>query len=138
MPFAVHEYPFTVLEGHLDSFGHVNNARYLDLLEAARWDLMTGRGWGLKEIQERNQGPVVLELTIRFRRELLLRQAAVVRTQTVSVDGKIQTLKQDIVVPSTGVTASTALLKIAFFDTAARKLLEPTQEWLGAIGWTAD
>jgi len=56
----------------------------------------------------------------------------------VSIDGKIQTLQQDIVVPSTGVTASTASLKIAFFDTAARKLLEPTHEWLGAIGWTAD
>jgi acyl-CoA thioesterase FadM len=31
-----HVYTTQILEGHLDTFGHVNNARHLDLLEEAR------------------------------------------------------------------------------------------------------
>ncbi|EBQ5939609.1 thioesterase, partial [Salmonella enterica subsp. enterica serovar Enteritidis] len=27
-----------VIGYHIDAFGHVNNARYLEFLEAARWD----------------------------------------------------------------------------------------------------
>ena len=31
-------YPVRVLNYHLDGYAHVNNARYLEFLEAARWD----------------------------------------------------------------------------------------------------
>lgn len=33
----IHEYPVVIREHHLDTFGHVNNAAYLDILEEARW-----------------------------------------------------------------------------------------------------
>ncbi len=32
-----HEYHLLILEKHLDTFGHVNNASYLEILEEARW-----------------------------------------------------------------------------------------------------
>ena len=43
----VHDYQLVIREQHLDTFGHVNNAKYLEILEEARWDLITGNGYGL-------------------------------------------------------------------------------------------
>ena len=34
------EYPVIIREQHLDSYGHVNNATYLQLAEEARWEMM--------------------------------------------------------------------------------------------------
>ncbi len=50
MAYQEHEYQLLIHEGHLDSFGHVNNATYLNLFEEARWDWITARGYGLKEM----------------------------------------------------------------------------------------
>lgn len=60
----------TILEGHLDTFGHVNNASYLEILEEARWDLITRNGYGLDAVRRLGIGPVVLEAHLRFVREL--------------------------------------------------------------------
>ena len=46
-----HEKTTVISEAHLDSFGHVNNARYFELLEQARWDLITERGFGIDTIR---------------------------------------------------------------------------------------
>ena len=72
-PFK-HFYSVQILEKHLDTFGHVNHATYFQILEEARWDLVTSRGFGVKEIQTSHQGPVILEAHIEFKREILLRQ----------------------------------------------------------------
>ena len=37
----VFEYELVIKECHLDSFGHVNNAIYVQLYEEARWDFIT-------------------------------------------------------------------------------------------------
>src|SRR5678815_336967 len=66
----LHEKTIVISEAHLDSFGHVNNARYLELLEQARWDLITERGHGIDVIRRTRSGPTILEINIRFLREL--------------------------------------------------------------------
>ena len=67
-------YPITVKESHLDTFGHINNATYLQILEEARWNLITERGFGLNYIQQIKQGPVILEVNIKFLKEIGLRE----------------------------------------------------------------
>ena len=62
----VFEQSIIIREGHLDTFGHVNNARYLELFEQARWDLITDNGFGLDYVKSSGTGPVILELTLRF------------------------------------------------------------------------
>ena len=76
----IHEYEVLIIERHLDTFGHVNNATYLDLFEAARWDWITGNGFGLERIRELGQGPTVLEVVLRFKREIKNRQRITIRT----------------------------------------------------------
>jgi acyl-CoA thioesterase FadM len=53
----VHEYTVLIIERHLDTFGHVNNATYLDLFEAARWEWITSNGFGLERIRELRKVP---------------------------------------------------------------------------------
>jgi acyl-CoA thioester hydrolase len=84
-----HVYTTQILEGHLDTFGHVNNARYLDLLEEARWQWITDNGFGLAEIQRHKLGPTILEIDIKFRRELQNRERITIRTTVLEYSGKV-------------------------------------------------
>ena len=127
------DYPLTILEGHLDTFGHVNNAVYLELLEEARWDIITRRGYGLETIKQTGMGPTLLEVQLRFMRELRLRQKIVIHSQMISYEGKVSVMRQWMV-NEAGETCCDASLKIALFDVRLRKLVAPTPEWLDAVG----
>ncbi|MEZ4846067.1 MAG: acyl-CoA thioesterase [Bdellovibrionota bacterium] len=97
MKFEIHRYPLTILEGHLDTFGHVNNAKYLEILEEARWDFITSRGFGLKKIQESGKGPIILEIKMKFLKEIKVRQNIIIsESQTISMDRLVATLRQHI------------------------------------------
>lgn len=125
-------YPTMILETHLDLFGHVNNASYLEILEEARWDLITKRGFGLKHIQETGIGPVILEIRIKFIKELVARDSIIIETKTKSYERKIGVLTQNIM--RAGQCCCTADFTFGLFDLKARKLIEPTPEWKAAIG----
>ena len=129
----VHEYPVIIRESHLDTFNHVNNAQYLTLFEEARWQVITERGFGLREIQQSATGPVILEANLKFKRELKLREKITIKTYPPSENGKIATLKQEMI-KENGEVACEASFTVAFFDTRARKIIEATPEWRKAIG----
>ena len=130
---SVHLYELLIHERHLDTFGHVNNAVYLDLFEAARWDLIDRNGYGLSEIQRRATGPTILEINVRFLRELTNRQRITIKTWVESYAGKIGKMKQQMVNPD-GDVCCDALFVFGLFDIKARKLIKPTPEWLKAVG----
>jgi thioesterase III len=96
---SVHLYELVIQERHLDTFGHVNNAVYLDLFEAARWDLITRNGFGLKEIQERGMGPTILEINLRFTREIKNREPITIKSWLESYSSKVGKMKQQMVNP---------------------------------------
>lgn len=122
-----------IRESHLDTFGHVNNATYLQIFEESRWDWITDGGFGLSEIRERRQGPTILEIQIRFIRELTNREPIVVRTGMGEIRGKIFEIHQSILKAENAV-ACEAVFRCGLFDLAARKLILPTPEWLAALG----
>jgi len=132
---SVQEYPLVIREQHLDTFGHVNNAKYLEILEEARWDLITRNGYGLAEVIRRRIGPTILEISLKFQRELKNRQPIVIRTWMDSYAGKIGRVRQEIRDPD-GNLFCEALFMIGLFDLDARKLILPTPEWLRALGLT--
>lgn len=127
-----YEYETIILEKHLDSFGHVNNAVYLQLLEEARWDLITKNGYGLDFVVNSGIGPTILDIQISFRRELLLRQKIRITTQMLEYATKVGTLKHEIF-NEAGELCSEAIYKIGLFDTQKRKLISPTPEWIKAV-----
>lgn len=127
------QYPLTIREGHLDTFGHVNNAAYLQILEEARWELITSRGYGIDKIRETGLGPTILEWQMRFRKELRLREKIIIETQGLTYNKKVGTLKQTIT-NAQGELCFEATMTYGLFDVRARKLVEATADWLKAIG----
>ncbi|WEO94460.1 acyl-CoA thioesterase [Streptomyces sp. FXJ1.172] len=67
-PFSVR---VTVRGYETDVQGHLNQAVYLNYAEHARWSLLKAAGISQAELVARGVGPVALETTIRYRRELL-------------------------------------------------------------------
>jgi len=129
----VHDYSVLIVERHLDTFGHVNNATYLELFEAARWDWITSNGFGLERIRELGQGPVVLEINLRFKREIKNRQQIAIRTWVEAYESKIVTVLQEMR-DAAGELHCEGRFTCALFDLGARRLLAPTPAWFIALG----
>ena len=132
----VHEKPIAISEAHLDSFGHLNHARYFELFEQARWDIISERGFGMEAIKRTKTGPVILEVNVRFMRELAPREAVVIRSDLISYERKIGKFRQQIVKADGGV-ACDAVFSFGLFDLERRKLVDPSPEWAHAVGLDA-
>lgn len=65
---------------HLDGYGHVNNARYLELLEEARWqylDKINAKAY----FEERNLAFVVVNINISYKYPITQGQTLRIETQ---------------------------------------------------------
>ncbi len=129
----VFEHRLQIKEAHLDTFGHVNNAVYLQLFEEARWEIITPRGYGLETVHKLQIGPTILGINLQFRREVRNREDCVIRSWLTSHERKISVLRQ-VLVNSKGEEACIADFTMGLFDLKARKLIEPTPEWRVALG----
>jgi len=126
-------YEMVIKENHLDSFGHVNNAVYMQIFEEARWEFITINGYGLNEIHKLKKGPIVLEANLKFIKEIKLREKINIETICTDAKSKILNLTQKII-NSKSEICTEANFVLAFFDLEARKILNPTPEWLHAVG----
>lgn len=86
--------PFRVWPNDLDVFRHMNNARYLALLDLGRTDLMARSGFA-KTISERGWYPVVGAQTISYKRSLTLWQRFVVVTRVLGFDERAVYMHQE-------------------------------------------
>jgi thioesterase III len=130
---SVHEYEIIIKEHHLDVFGHVNNATYLELLEEARWDIVTQNGYGYDEVIARRLGPAILEVNLVFKREIRNRQRIRIRSWLDSHEERVGTMMQQMLGDG-DVLHCDARIVFGLFDLRSRKLIEPTPEWRRAIG----
>jgi len=133
--FFVHAYSIQIKERDIDFYGHVNNAVYLILYEEARWDMITSQGYSAKKIKETGYGPVVLEVNVKYLKELNLRDEIIIKSQVADYTKKIFCLKQEIWRGEE--ICSLAEFKMALFDLNLRKIIHPTEAWLKAISWHA-
>jgi acyl-CoA thioester hydrolase len=135
MSNPIYEYHMTILEHHLDTFGHVNNATYLEIYEEARWDFITANGLGLKEIMESKVGPVVLDINLTFKAELKNREKIKIISQArTEMRNKFVMVLDQKMLKEDGKIASTLTLSVGLMDLNLRKLAAPTREWMDALG----
>jgi len=98
----------------LDSYQHVNNAVYLNYLEQARWEFF--RETGLLEMIEQHQlFLVVIEINIRYQRELKLLDEIEIRT-TIRNQSPYLLFSQKIYLKNTGLSVARAGVKTIFVD----------------------
>ncbi len=86
---------------HCDYYGHVNNARYLEMLEEARWQY-TESGMDLSYWAERGLGFVVASVTINFRRPASPGMDLEILTQTTRLEDRSGVIHQDVINVASG------------------------------------
>ncbi len=133
--FQTFEHPYLIKECHLDTFGHVNNATYLQIFEEIRWEIISSLGFGYKTILKNGQGPTILNINIRFHLELRNREQVTIRSSVSKYESKIGIMKQEIFNTDDKLACS-AELTFGLFDVRQRALISPTPEWLAAVGCT--
>lgn len=126
-------YKKQILENHLDTFGHVNNATYLQIYEEARWDFITQNGFGLDKVQQLQMGPVILEIGLTFKRELVNRQWIEIKSETSDIVNPLVMKLSQAMINEEGKVASSLDLTVGLMDMKKRKLIRPTKQWLKAI-----
>lgn len=74
------EYYFSVRGYELDSFGHVNNAVYLNYIEQAQWELLRKTDT-FPFLREKGIIPAIIEINIRYIREAKLFDEMVIKSR---------------------------------------------------------
>lgn len=92
-PFSV---PVTVRGYETDVQGHLNQSVYLNYAEHARWSLLRAAGITQAGLIGSGVGPVALETTIRYRRELLAGDEVEVTCAFAWGEGKTFRIEQTI------------------------------------------
>ena len=126
-------YRIQILEEHLDTFGHVSNAKNLELFEQARWEIIHDKGYGVDDIKRKGVGPVVLEMNIKHVGEVGCREIITITTTAKSWEGKIGIFRQ-VMFKQNGQVASEVDLVLGFFDIKEEGLVVPPKDWLEVIG----
>ncbi|MET7378761.1 acyl-CoA thioesterase [Streptomyces sp. NPDC005526] len=123
-PFSVR---VTVRGYETDTQGHLNQAVYLNYAEHARWSLLRAAGISQAGLVARGIGPVALETTIRYRRELLAGDEVDVTCAFEWGGGKTFRIEQTIR-KSDGTVAAEITAVGGLLDLKARKLVPDPRE----------
>ena len=121
-PTILHKTPLEVRGYELDSYGHVNNAIYLNYFEHGRWDLF--KKLHLNDIiHDSNCIIVVTDTHVRYMREAKLYDELEVHTRMMR-QGPYLIFKQRIMNKQTGMAIARGEIKTIFLDNETRKPTE--------------
>jgi acyl-CoA thioester hydrolase len=128
-PFSV---PVTVRGYETDVQGHLNQSVYLNYAEHARWSLLHAAGVSQAELTSKGVGPVALETTIRYQRELLAGDEVEVTCDFVWGEGRTFRIRQTIS-KADGTVAAEITAVGGLMDLKARKLVADPKEYFRAL-----
>jgi acyl-CoA thioester hydrolase len=124
-PFSV---PVTVRGYETDVQGHLNQSVYLNYAEHARWSLLKAAGISQSGLIGRGVGPVALETTLRYRRELVAGDEVEVTCAFAWGDGKTFRIEQTIR-KTDGTVAAEITAVGGLMDLKERRLVADPREY---------
>lgn len=107
---------------HADLYGHVNNARYLELLEEARWnhfesqvsyDAFKDNGWAF----------VIVNININYRKPAVPGDILQIRTEYKTHGSRSMTMHQTCLLNGTDTVAADADITFVVLDANAGKVV---------------
>ncbi|WP_312985406.1 YbgC/FadM family acyl-CoA thioesterase [Atlantibacter sp.] len=107
---------------HLDVYQHVNNARYLEFLEEARWDGLEQEE-GFQWMTANRIAFVVVNININYRRPAVLGDLLNVTSQVQQLNGKSGILSQVITLEPEGQVVADAQITFVCIDLNTQKAL---------------
>lgn len=102
---------------HLDLYGHVNNARYLEFLEEARWALMEDRP-EVAGLHERGLSFVVVNINIDYRRPATNGDELVITSRLAHVGNRSMAFEQVVTLAGTSEIVAQAKVTFVLVDAA--------------------
>lgn len=105
---------------HLDVYQHVNNARYLEFLEEARWQWLEQAG-AFDWLMTQKLAFVVVNININYRRPAVLGDVLQIDSEVVQLNGKSGVLAQRVVLASDETLIADATLTFVCIDLTSQK-----------------
>ncbi|MBU1218234.1 acyl-CoA thioesterase [Myxococcota bacterium] len=118
---------------HLDSFGHVNNAKFLEYFEWARWDWARKKVDGFEKFLEEGYAPALVKIEITFLKELHHYEKIKIETTTGERGNRSFSFIQKLY-NSNGELCSEAISRIVFIDLNTRKSVDIPAHFSAGLG----
>lgn len=100
----------------VDGFGHINNCKYLELFELARWH--EGAQKGFRSFSLAKMFPVISGVHVQFLREVPPARIVEIRNRIVSAEGKSFVVRQHMFDSTGRILHATALFRVTWVDTS--------------------
>ncbi|MGQ5524380.1 acyl-CoA thioesterase [Chitinimonas sp. PSY-7] len=117
-PFQPHLSEIKVRGYHLDLYGHVNNARYLEFLEEARWGFTETYG-SLEAFTEAGLAFVIVNININYRRAALMGEQLVIETAMQKIGSRSAVIHQEVKLKGTDTIVAEADVTFVVFSQKA-------------------
>jgi len=112
---------------HLDLYGHVNNTRYLEFLEEARWNVKD-LYLDLPAMHAKDLCLVIVNININYRDSARLDDVLEIITHVIRIGNKSVTLCQKIFFDGTQNIVADAEVTFVIYDQTIGKAIELTPE----------
>ena len=107
---------------HLDIYQHVNNARYLEFLEEARWEYLEETG-DIAFFQSLGLAWVIVNININYRAAATMGQTLEIDTGLSKLGGKSAVFHQQITVKGTDIVVADANITFVLMDQKTGKAI---------------
>ncbi|MGJ0480992.1 acyl-CoA thioesterase [Pantoea agglomerans] len=105
---------------HLDVYQHVNNARYLEFLEEARWAWLE-EAEAFHWLQEQKLAFVVVNININYRRPAVLGDVLTIDSEITQLNGKSGVIAQRVLLAGQETVVADAALTFVCIDLRTQK-----------------
>ena len=100
---------------HLDLYGHVNNARYLEFLEEARWGFTETYG-SIDYFAKAGLAFVIVNININYRRAALMGEELSIATAMQKIGSRSAVIHQLVTLKGTDTVVAEADVTFVIFD----------------------
>jgi thioesterase-3 len=118
----MHRIAIKVRGYHLDVYGHVNNARYLEFLEEARWSFIE-QEMPISRFEQQGFAFVVVNININYRQPALLDHILEIQTEMTKLGGKSAKIHQEIMLAGAGQRIADADITFVAIDLKTGQVL---------------
>ncbi len=105
---------------HLDVYQHVNNARYLEFLEEARWQWLEDVD-AFNWLVQQKLAFVVVNININYRRPAVLGDVLTIESEIAQLNGKSGVISQRVLLAGDGSPVADAALTFVCIDLRTQK-----------------
>lgn len=116
----IHTIDIKVRGYHLDLYRHVNNARYLEFLEEARWSFLESKG-NLDYLHERGYTFALVNININYRRPAYMGETLRIATSVKAIGTRSCVMHQLVTLQDTDTVVADADVTFVLVDIRTEK-----------------